>query len=682
MNYSTDIIIPVHNEMHWLSFCLEELFRYNHKTLGRIIVVNDRSTEEQRALLMQLTMRFSAIEVIHNSSASGGFGYSCNLGASVSNAKFVIFLNSDCLITEPTVDNLTTVLTNDEQTVLVCPISNNSPDLTYEIPSGFSYIDIANFANKLFSHLPSKARVRDACTVVGNCLAVRKTFFSQVGGFSEEWGIGYGEETDLHMKAVNQGLRGVVDLASYVYHFGGGTFNHAIGIEKHREKNYNLFMSKWAKEYKKLAHMHSNRDTISRFHQTLQSKLIQAHTEYDVLFYLPGLDQGIGGLNAVISICNELIKNGLKANCILVGRDGEEKTKKYKDSLLFNPLYFVDNEEFLENRTVFTKIIFSTLYSTVNTVRIYSETSGATPIQFVQGYEPYFDNGTAYQNAVNSYRGTTEITTTSEWLRKMISRHLSEDQQVSKLPLIINPYIFYPSDQEKIYDVAILLRGSPDKGQWLLLELIDRLVQLKLKIVVFLSAAYAFAKKGYRNQTNINFIDLPKGQYDIASLLRKSKTLVDMSHHEGFGLTALEASMCGCRVIISDSGGPSEYLDADIGTLVPISANPKNLVSKVLSELGDDKGAPNLEKTFYSPSEVGNQWSSFIKSKITKYQTTGYVDKRKNRVEFELEKSTLSTFRSDHSKFLHFCRKAYRKYGRFIPARIIIAVKVLLTGRI
>jgi GT2 family glycosyltransferase len=680
VNNITDIIIPVHNEMHWLSFCLEELFRYNHKTLGRVIVVNDRSTEEQQTLLVRVAAQFKKIEVIHNNSNSGGFGYSCNLGASNSSAKFVIFLNTDCLITESTVDNLTAVLANDEQTVLACPISNNSPDLTYEIPSGFNYIDIAFFANKLFSNLPIKDRVRDACTVVGNCLVVRKIFFNQVGGFSEEWGIGYGEETDLHMKAVSQGHRGVVDMASYVYHFGGGTFNQAIGIEKHRENNYKLFMSRWANEYKKLAHKYSNRDVISNFHQTLQSELKQIHSEYDALFYLPGLDQGIGGLNAVVSLCNELIKNGLKANCILVGRDGEKKAKNYKDPLLFNPLYFFDDTDFLENRTIFTKIIFSTLYSTVNTVSTYAERTGATPIQFVQGYEPYFENGTAYQNAVNSYKGTTEIITTSEWLIKMVSRHLTDGQEVSKLPLIVNPYIFYPNDKEKIYDIAILLRGSQDKGQWLLLEIIDRLVKLKLKLIIFVSDAYYFSKKTYHDKTNIEFIDLPKGQCNIANLLRKSKVLVDMSLHEGFGLTPLEANMCGCKVILSDSGGPSEYCNTDNLTIVPISANPEHLVSRVISEIENGSCTSPQEQTSYSPFEVGLRWTLFIKSKIAQYQPSVCEGKKNGRVAFR--KSNFSNVQNTQSKFLHVCLKIYRKYGRFIPLRIVIAIKVLLTGRL
>jgi GT2 family glycosyltransferase len=171
------------------------------------------------------------LKILENLENTGGFGYACNLGAARCKSSIILFLNTDCLLTEGVLDRLCAVFDDDQSIALACPVSNNSPDLTYPMFPGYSYRDMASLFAQV-SKFPDENLVLEACTVVGNCLAVRRDFYEQVGGFSSEWGIGYGEETELHMKALSMGLKGVVHVGCYVYHFGGGTFNFQSEIEE------------------------------------------------------------------------------------------------------------------------------------------------------------------------------------------------------------------------------------------------------------------------------------------------------------------------------------------------------------------------------------------------------------------------------------------------------------------
>ena len=46
---------------------------------------------------------------------------------------------------------------------------------------------------------------------------------------------------------------------------------------------------------------------------------------------------------------------------------------------------------------------------------------------------------------------------------------------------------------------------------------------------------------------------------DVANLLRFADMFIDLSTHQAFGLTALEAMACGCAVVVPLSGGAAEY---------------------------------------------------------------------------------------------------------------------------
>ncbi|MBT8544360.1 glycosyltransferase [Polynucleobacter paneuropaeus] len=675
-----DVIIPVHNSAHWLSWCLEELFRHPSERLNKVFVVSDGSNQAQLKKIEEIVSRYEEIIFLNNKGPNGGFGYACNLGAfsSESDSELILFLNTDCLLTDGVIEKLCETFDFDSDIVLACPVSNNSPTLSYPMFPGRSYRDMALMISDS-SRLSEECLIGEVCTVVGNCLVIRRNFYEQVGGFSSEWGLGYGEETDLHMKAEAMGLKGVVHEGCYVYHYGGGTFNFQNEIEQHRKKNHQLFLSKWASQYKKLATRCKVNplDSISRRIDLIHLKKYPV-IHLDVLFFLPGIDQGIGGIHAVIAICNELIRKGLRVSCALVGISADQGLREYKEPVLFNFLYFTSENEFLSNKTILPKIVISTIFYSASIVAEYAKRRQALPIQFIQGYEGYFENGAQYLAATESYSKTTYLITTSDWLLKKIERHLTPEQTIEKLQLNINRDIFFPNDGDRDIDVCLILRASPDKGQWLLIEILDNLLGKNLNITVLISKTYSSLKKKFNDK--VHFIDLPLDQYSLSRTLQKTKVFIDASLHEGYGLLPLEAALCGCSVIASNSGGVEEYASNYDIELIKFGPDPEPFLQAI------DLKIKNFDSKVRSTARHANQplakdWYVYINTKLE------MLSGQKQNADvifgqsFQAPNDNLM-MSINKNNFHDFSIKVYRKFKRYIPYRMQLVAKLLILGHL
>ena len=474
------------------------------------------------------------------------------------------------------------------------------------------------------------------------------------------------------MKALALGMKGVVHTGCYVFHFGGGTFNFSPEIEHHKAKNYSLFMKKWRKDYELLIQRCENSKPIeiiaNRVDILLSKK--QKAIELDVLFYIPCVDQSIGGIHAVIGICNYLIRNGVKASCAVVGSELSINLESFKEPILFNILRYDSVDHFLSDQMVMPKIVFSTIFFSAPIVAEYSRARNSRSIQFIQGYECFFDNGVQYANAVDSYASTKQIVVTSDWLRDKVGQHLKVDQKLTKLPPIINTNIFYTSEGVRLTDVCIVLRSSPDKGQWLLIEILNRLKGRNIKVTVLYADSYANLTKKFGGE--YHWVPLPIDQYSFAKILRDTKVFVDCSLHEGFGLMPLEAALCGCSVIASDSGGIGEYVNDFNITLVGLSTSPNEFLDEIDKKLLNF--STNIPKNIaYSDGEL---WLEYIKS-------VGASSNPRMLLRSNLPYSSYQrlSFRKKGYVYIHL-QRLYTLIRPAIPYRIHLAIKVFLTGRI
>ena len=626
MTGKCDVIIPSKNAPWWLALCLTELFRNaDASELGRVLVIDDSSTADAFATIQRICARHPGVTLLQNTGRPG-FGGACNFGVRNSSAPYLLFLNTDCLIVRGTLRKLAAACAADASIGLACPLSNNSPCLTLPLLPGRSYMEMDALLENAAQKLPARDVVLDACTVVGNCLLITRACWEKTGEFSEEWGLGYGEESDYQMRAIAQGFRGVALTNAYVFHFGNGSFRYEPSANTLRSKNHAQFMAKWGDKYKSLLAQQERHDPAQIAASRLAA-LPAATLTPQVLFLLPSLVQGVGGVHADVDICNHLLREGLDAKVAVLGHFDPEQLKDYQEPMFAGMLHFPDEAALLKQTAIAPRCVVGTYFTTMPPCFWYAALRHIHAAYFVQGYECLFANGAHYNKVIDTYPMTDRLFVTSEWLKERVASH-GVATPPAVLPIGIDLDLFTPKNRtpstpQKIR-LGMVLRNADDKGQWILLDLLHELAAHSKELELTVLAASQYAMPREWNAMNCRWLVLPLERAAVANQLAACDILVDASLHEGFGLIPLEAMACGATVVVSDSGGINQYVRHGInGLIVPEINRPEKYAAAIRSLLSDkallEKLKSNALKTAadYDASTRYSAYAAFFRELLS-----------------------------------------------------------------
>lgn len=182
---TVDIVIPTFNRAHLVGDAIGSALTQSHP-IGRVIVVDDGSTDDTVTVLAAIAATEDRVHVIHQ--ANTGPSAARNRGVAASDAEFVAFADSDDLVVEDRIEwqlahlaaepDCRIVLGTEELWIGegVTPPPTITPLLTHELP--------------LYSY-PS--------------MFMRRTLFDALGGFDETLRIG--EDLDLFIRAAQEGIR-------------------------------------------------------------------------------------------------------------------------------------------------------------------------------------------------------------------------------------------------------------------------------------------------------------------------------------------------------------------------------------------------------------------------------------------------------------------------------------------
>src|SRR5260370_157618 len=110
---------------------------------------------------------------------------------------------------------------------LVGPVTNCASG-PQQIPTDYKELaDLPGFADRRRQEWAGRAMQVDRLT--GFCLLVRRQVFEQVGGFDEQFGLGFFDDDDLCVRAREAGFGLLVAEDVFVHHFGNRTFR-GLGI--------------------------------------------------------------------------------------------------------------------------------------------------------------------------------------------------------------------------------------------------------------------------------------------------------------------------------------------------------------------------------------------------------------------------------------------------------------------
>ena len=568
-----DVIIPVYNAPDYVEMCVFALINNtNMDDIGTIYLMNDNSNDVTRNLLDNLGEKYKdkKIKVIHNKE-NLGFIKNVNKGFSMCKSDYVMLLNTDCFVAKNTVGKLMNHMIKDENIGLICPICSNAANLTLPIFEGFSYQMMDELLERKFSGINY-----DACTVVGNCLMISKKCIDEVGYLDEIYGMGYGDETDYQFKSMEKGFSAKVALDVYVFHKAEVSFNTTNKKRSERlEKNRKIFFDRWGEQYYKLLEEYNKHEPIKFINDSLTAE--DKKPKLKAAFVMQKMGKGSGGVMYVANIINYLSMLGLNIGIINVF------PPDYDGIMIFKPMNLKSVDK------VSCDYLLSTLFDSVWLAKKIAEKTNSKIINFAQGYEFYFLDGTRYGEVESTFKVADYVITISKYLAEQHKKMFNIDSLVVTNGIDYN--VLYDKNNKKSSKPVILMniRKESLKAGYILIDIIKKLT-LKcnnIKIIVICNSKDIKFCVNNNKSVELEYIYGPVDRNTIYDKLSEASILVDSSLSEGFGLLPLEAMAAGVVPVVSNALGNKEYCNSKNSILIDEVNNADIYVDKIISLIND-----------------------------------------------------------------------------------------------
>jgi len=227
---SVDVIIPVFNAPVLTKRCIESVISYLGSSIQAIHIQDDASDRETATMLDQWSD--SIFHVVH-APKNQGYGVSVNEAIARSKADFVLVLNSDTELQENILPFLCNALMTDPKLAVISPVHQ---DLKFQFeryrrqPGG--YVLTYRFQ--------------------GYGFLIRRELFNAFGGFDQQFGRGYFEDTDLGRRLEMQGWRMGVHPDAHILHAVGASFGRGQSYRRLVAQNRAKYLARYPGVYRNI----------------------------------------------------------------------------------------------------------------------------------------------------------------------------------------------------------------------------------------------------------------------------------------------------------------------------------------------------------------------------------------------------------------------------------------------
>ena len=214
---AASVIVPIYNAYDHVCQLLDSIKNTTAGYPVDWVLVNDASPDPRLSALLRdfaASVDGSCRLVEHERNC--GFLQSCNRAMDEAGTADVILLNSDTVLYDGWARKLLEAAYDDPEIGTATPLSNNA--------SCYSMFQHVTPSNGLHSLL-AEAELPSLPIPVGTgfCLYIKREVLDRVGLFDPTFGKGYGEETELCLRASAAGYRHVLATQVYVYHAGSAS---------------------------------------------------------------------------------------------------------------------------------------------------------------------------------------------------------------------------------------------------------------------------------------------------------------------------------------------------------------------------------------------------------------------------------------------------------------------------
>ncbi|MEM9043261.1 MAG: glycosyltransferase [Pseudomonadota bacterium] len=221
-----EVVVCVHNSPEDVDLCLGSVVR-TLRDRDRLIIVDDGSDHETQKICELFAAHHEEQVRLIRRPHGTGFCKAANAGLRETSADTIVVLNSDTIVVGDWLDRIVACMSANWQIGIVGPLSNAGG--WQSIPS----LQSSNLTDQgVRSDRATIAAIHDYCAQFGDrfayplveqingfCYVLSRDVLSAVGLFDEErFPMGYGEESDYTLRALDAGFLCAVAIDCFVYH--------------------------------------------------------------------------------------------------------------------------------------------------------------------------------------------------------------------------------------------------------------------------------------------------------------------------------------------------------------------------------------------------------------------------------------------------------------------------------
>jgi GT2 family glycosyltransferase/glycosyltransferase involved in cell wall biosynthesis len=575
------IFVPVFNRFDFAKSLIESLsfeidhLTTKHKVFVNVVINDDDSAERTYGPLTDLTKEMCF--TLTRSRINMGWLDSVNSFWENSSSDFVLLLNTDVVLAKGTVLKMFEVFVTNEKIGLVSVPKYS--DVISATQSEASF----NIISKVTEISQGVAWI-DCCTAVGHALMIRRSSVAEGKLFDAEFGKGYGEESDLHYRVLDNGYKSVLCLNTVVSHAGGASFNTTTTAEMERMQGSKVFMDRWGERY--LNEIRNFREATKNALNEVFSFSMQKNA-VDVLIVAAGMNEAVGGLRVASDIGAEFVRQG--KSVALYDPFGIPEKESYQD--LFTSVPKIPSRQYMVDSTVLLAGYNVLSWWSTDNLRF----RGSNVKYLLQGSDDLLIPPNLDSAALERYSSLDFETYVPSDSMEDYANSLGVKVAGRFTPSLSEAYFGGNSSDEKKYDVVFVLRENPGKGNFLAIPMVNILSERYRVAVVGQEDRFQLSKKviqlGKRNRP------------ELMRIFREAKVYVDNTLHEGFGLVTREAAFCGCHVFCNvNTGGLDDLVSfpnhfSFFPNIWNVRENLENIGSKINS--GNCRGCE-----FCKPADV------------------------------------------------------------------------------
>ena len=220
------IIIPTKNSTDLLKPCISSIFKLTTYPDYEIILV-DNASEDPTTLDFYAELRSDPRVCIIDYPAAFNYHVANNLGAAHAQGDIFVFLNNDTEILEPGwLEELAGWASQPEIGIVGAKLLRQDGSIQH----GGIIIGLAGHGShvfeggqeNLYGPYGSTEWYRNFQAVTGACMAMKRVVFTKLGGFDEDYQVGYGD-IDICLRAFDEGYRILYTPFVRINHYEGGT---------------------------------------------------------------------------------------------------------------------------------------------------------------------------------------------------------------------------------------------------------------------------------------------------------------------------------------------------------------------------------------------------------------------------------------------------------------------------